>query len=141
MIRMLTKKKHQILVFLSMVLTLTLSPNAYAHIQSNCNQLTVCKKSIFTSSDSFVQSEAIYLKAGQAFDFGFNNYGSKHNIGYGIYRYPDYTLVYGPKLVSARVKSDWNSYGQAPTDGYYYIRAQCGGTGQTGCNGYAWIAK
>ncbi|GMX67468.1 hypothetical protein Elgi_67410 [Paenibacillus elgii] len=142
MIKTLLRKKNHILILLSIVLTLGVSiQSAFAYTKGNCTFLTVCKKSTFASTDNFVESDLVLMSKGDAFEFGFYNNGSTHNLAYGIYRWPDYSLIYGPKGVTAGGIGNWNNYGQAPSDGYYYIRAQCGGSGQTGCDGYAWIAK
>ncbi|WP_339255469.1 hypothetical protein [Paenibacillus sp. FSL P2-0136] len=142
MLRSFFNKKKFSAVLLSIVFVfITAIPSANAYTTGTCATLTTCYTAAFTSSDSFVQTQAVYLTQGQGYQFGFYNNGSVHNMALGIYRYPDYTLVVGPKGILYNETGNLNFYGQAPSDGYYYARVQCGGSGQVGCSGYAWIAK
>lgn len=141
---MITKffKKKRFAIFLSVALFSILAiPSTYAYTTGTCSTLTTCYNATFTSSDSYVQTQAIYLTQGQGYEFGFYNNGSVHNMALGVYRYPDYTLIAGPYGIVNNQTGNLIYYGAAPSDGYYYVRAQCGGTGQVGCSGYAWIAK
>ncbi|WP_206539231.1 hypothetical protein, partial [Paenibacillus larvae] len=57
---------------------------------------------------------------------------SKHLVNVGVLRYPDYYRLDHVVVAPGAVTGDSKTI---PQDGYYYVRAVCGGKGQFGCSG------
>ncbi|MBP3950378.1 hypothetical protein [Bacillus suaedae] len=66
---------------------------------------------------------------------------SRHAVGFGVYRVGAYGQHQLVSIVKTAPAGSGESYGyfDAPSNGSYFLRAACGGNGQTGCQGFGII--
>lgn len=82
-----------------------------------------------------VSSGLMYVESNQTIRYEWYNVVSLHGVGFGVY-YLDSLSDTTPELMASKVAA--YGYGQndgtfnTTKSGYYYLRAVCGGAGQTG---------
>ncbi|MCM3082149.1 MULTISPECIES: hypothetical protein [Brevibacillus] len=88
-----------------------------------------------TPSDETVVGDLEFVPAGTRIYYEWQNNGSIHGVGVGVYYFDGQSSTLMSNKTAAY--GDGGTFGsfQAPYNGYYFLRAKCGGNGQTGCKG------
>ncbi|CAI8949863.1 Fibronectin type III domain-containing protein [Brevibacillus sp. IT-7CA2] len=130
MVQALINQKLRIVLMVTIAFMLTIgSTQAYA--KNYYLQLTPSDHSVVGQTVFFIKGSTIYYE--------WENAGSTHAVGFGVYYFDGSSS----KLIDSKVAGSgsgnaWN-YVTAPYSGNYFLRANCGGAGQTGCNGIGFI--
>lgn len=117
---------------LSIVLALILSLGAA--------QAFAAKKWLYmTPSEHTVIGEMVFVPRGDEITYYWENNGSIHGVGFGVYYFDGQSST----LISSKVAGyGYGNHGDsfdAPYNGFYFLKANCGGNGQTGCIGSGYI--
>ncbi|CAM3685835.1 hypothetical protein EDM52_21690 [Brevibacillus invocatus] len=92
-----------------------------------------------TPSEHTVIGEMVFVPKGDEITYYWENDGSTHSVGFGVYYFDGQSST----LISSKTAGyGYGNHGDsfdAPYNGFYFLKANCGGNGQTGCKGSGYI--
>ncbi|KAB3587160.1 hypothetical protein [Brevibacillus nitrificans] len=85
-----------------------------------------------------VTGDFVWISKGDSVYYEWLNDGSIHGVGFGVYYFDGSSKLISNKTAGSGNGGAWASF-TAPYTGNYFLKANCGGAGQTGCVGSGFI--